>query len=1163
MANDINLPNLVSHLQVNLDGVSGAVADASTQGSSMGAALGRGVNRELDRLLRNLPQVEIDGNSDPLDRDLVRIHRELAQLDSQRIGVDISIDDAVRQMERLQAHMQRISDEHPRVEVRAATQQATAQLASLLAAARHVDDTDVEVDVHVNVDEDRVRGMDRLTGILGRLGGMAGSLGGVAASMGKVTAAVGAALPLLAGASAAVAEILPASGLAATGLLSVALAAGTVKLATQGMGDALSAALDPGKTKEFNEALKGLAPSAQEFARSVRDAGPALRDLQKGVQQEFFKGLADRLERTGKSVLPTLRTNLLSTAGALRGMAAGTLDAAKGLADSGTLGKALGSASKGLGNLSKVPGLLVTGLGQVAAAAGPAFERLTAGAGDAATRIGQRLGAAFESGGLQKAIDQAVSLLGTLADVGGNVGQILSNLFAAGPGGGAFLGILRDITGEIAKVTASVPVQNGLTALFQTMATLGATVAPLLGQALAGIAPVLTALGPPAQTLIRALSAGIQPIITALGPVLEQAAAAVGVLVDAASPLLPVIGRLAAALLPALTPLLVACQDVFQALAPVVDQVAKVLEGALAPILAQLPAIIDPLAQLLAGQLIFTLTNLGDLLVKLAPSFVQLGVAGGELLAALAPLLQAVAGLAALLMAQLAPAIGPILSGVGQLAALFATGLTVVIRTVVAPALQALTALLRGDVSGAMDGVKKAVSGMVSIAISLFVGLPMKLATALAPLAGRLMAAAGAAHDRMISTIRTKIGEAVILVASLPGRAASALGNLGGRLASAGASLISGFISGIKSKIADVQSTLSGLTSKLTDWKGPKQRDAKILTPAGRLLIEGFIRGIDGTTSKLRATLGSITKALPANVRSGYGKVLAKATAELQTQVTKRDGVLKQLAAAQKRLDDLVKARAKAAGDITSGILDEANITTGREDVNSVTAITVGLQQALKKSTEFQANIAALKKSGLRADLLQQIADAGVAGGAATAAALAKATPQQLAQINGLQAQLAKSATATGNTVGDALYGAGIRAAQGLVAGLKSQEKVIEAQMKRIAQGMLTTVKDVHRTKSPSQAFRDIGRMDGEGLRVGILASVARVRDAARSMAGAALDVGTRALASTPTAGQVAAVYGGGASGGDTTNNFYLSGGDATPDGILRALSWQGLVGGR
>lgn len=1157
MADNINLPNLVSHLAVNLDGVSGAIADASRQGSSMGAALGRGVNNELDALLRNLPQVHLDGDSTDLDRDLVRVHRQLSELQSQRIGIDIALPDALRQIQTLQTQLQRLGDEHPNVNVQASTRQASRQLDELLAAARHVDGTTAHV--NVDVDEDRI---NRLHGLLGRLGGALGSVGGIGATFAKVSAGIGTVIPAAASVVTTLANVAPAAGTAVTGLAAVQLASGTVKLAAVGMSDALTAALDPSKADDYAKSLEKLAPNARKFAEAVHEAAPALRDLQQDVQNEVFRGLAANLERTAKSVLPVLRTNLLSTSLALGDMAAGVLGAGKELADNGTLGKALKSASNGLRNLSGTPGVVVTALGQIAAAAGPSFESLTDGAAHAAARVGDSLGKAFESGAMQDAIEHAMDLLGQLITVGANVGKILGGIFNAVPaGGGGLISVLSDVTGELAKIANSSGVQSALSALFDTVGVFGKTIAPLLGTALTAIAPVLTALGPPVQTLIKSLGAGLQPIIVALGPVLESAATAVGTLVTAVAPLLPVLGQLVAAVLPALTPLLDALNTVFIALAPVVEQIGGILTDTLAPILAQLPAIIQPLADAFANNLVVWLGVLGDLLVQLAPSFIELGTSFAQLLIAAAPLITAFAGIAAELLTHLGPALAPVIEAMATVASILTNLVTVAIRSFVMPAFQALSKLLSGDFSGAMDTLRSLMIRVVNGVVGLFVAFPVRVAAAVSPLPGKLASAASSAGSQLVAAVRSKLASAVSLLSGLPGRARSALGGLGGVLVSAGASLISGFVSGIRSKIGSVQSTLQGLTSKLTDWKGPKAKDAKILTPAGELLIKGFIAGIDGTTAQLKSKLTSITNALPTNVKSGIGKTLAKATAELKKEVTKRDAVLKSLSAAQKKLDDLVAARTKAAGDITSGILSEANITSGHGDVNSVSAITVGLQQALKASQGFQANIAKLKSAGLRSDLLQQIADAGVEGGSATAAALAKATPAQLKQINDLQAQLAKSATATGTTVGDALYGAGIKAAQGLVAGLKSQEKAIEAMMKKIAEGMLKTTKTVHKTHSPSEAFAEIGRMDGEGLRQGFQSMASKVRAAARNVAGAALDITGNSFR-VPSGSQLAAVSAAGV-GGDQNNHFHLYGNDASPDGILRALSWQGLVGRR
>lgn len=495
---------------------------------------------------------------------------------------------------------------------------------------------------------------------------------------------------------------------------------------------------------------------------------------------------------------------------------------------------------------------------------------------------------------------------------------------------------------------------------------------------------------------------------------------------------------------------------------------------------------------------------------------------------------------------------------------------------------------IKSAASGAMSGIKSALNWLGSLPgkfeswfgsakdtavrhlsslVSWASGLPGRLASALSSLAGKLGTSANNAGRAFVSAIKTKGGEAVNWLKGLPGKASSAVGNLDGKLASAGRQLIQGFINGITSMFGKVKSKLSGLTSMLPDWKGPAKKDARILTPAGRLLIQGFIKGIDESTAQLRARLRQITAALPNNVRSGYGRSLARATAQLQFQVSRRDLVIKQLAAAEKKLSDLKKTRDKAASDIAGGILDNANITSGNSAVNSVNAITIGLQQAVKQTQAFSANIAALKKKGLRSDLLQDIADAGVSGGAATAQALARATPAELKRINDLQAQLAKAAGATGKTVAGALYDSGVRAAQGLVDGLKKQESAIEKQMKRIAEGMAKAIKKRLGIRSPSRVFMGIGDQTGEGLRVGMLRarnSVAAASAAMASAATGAADVAGRAIAGVPQPGVLAAAYAGTAPGaGGTTNNFYLTGGEASPDGILRALSWRGLVGGR
>ncbi|WP_032751713.1 hypothetical protein, partial [Streptomyces griseus] len=97
-------------------------------------------------------------------------------------------------------------------------------------------------------------------------------------------AAVGTLVPLLAGVTAALAQMAPAAALAVSGVLAIGLAAGTVKIAMSGVGDAVKAALDPSDPEAYAEALKKLSPNARGFVGEIRKAQPALDKIRRTVQ---------------------------------------------------------------------------------------------------------------------------------------------------------------------------------------------------------------------------------------------------------------------------------------------------------------------------------------------------------------------------------------------------------------------------------------------------------------------------------------------------------------------------------------------------------------------------------------------------------------------------------------------------------------------------------------------------------------------------------------------------------------------------------------------------------------------------------------------------------------------------------------------------------------
>lgn len=423
---------------------------------------------------------------------------------------------------------------------------------------------------------DSGRDLTRLKDVLGKVVGMAGGLARVAGSLAPVAGAIGAGVPLGAALVATLQNIAPAAGVGVSALLAVQQASAVVKMAAAGMDDALSAALDPAKGEEFAEALKKLSPEARAFALAVKEAAPALRDLQQDVQNRVFQGLAEDLERVGRSAFPIVRQELLDTAGALNLMGQGALDAAKELAEDGTLGKAMGSASTGLLNLSGIPGVVATALGQVAAAAGPSFERLTEAAGDAAFRIGDKLGKAFESGAMERAIDRAIDLLGDLMDVGGNVGTILSNVFGAVQiSGGGLIGTLEKITGTLAEITGTEDFQNALSSLSSIMSNLADKVLPLAVQAFGMLLPIITELTPFVNELVNILGDELARTLPKATPILEEATNLFRELAPIIGELLPPLFELVRSALPLMAIYLGLATGLLQLIGPALVGVAE------------------------------------------------------------------------------------------------------------------------------------------------------------------------------------------------------------------------------------------------------------------------------------------------------------------------------------------------------------------------------------------------------------------------------------------------------------------------------------------------------------------------------------------------------------------------------------------------------------
>lgn len=154
---------------------------------------------------------------------------------------------------------------------------------------------------------------------------LSSALGSVSSSLSSIGGGIGAILPI-AGMAVIVPVLLLVAGavvqlgaalFALPAALAVVVAAvAPFMIAMQGISEAVGAGLS-GDTEKFNEALKGLAPSARSVVKELVGLGPAFKGLKANVQQAFFAPLIGAFAPLAKTLIPELNRGLTLVAGSL------------------------------------------------------------------------------------------------------------------------------------------------------------------------------------------------------------------------------------------------------------------------------------------------------------------------------------------------------------------------------------------------------------------------------------------------------------------------------------------------------------------------------------------------------------------------------------------------------------------------------------------------------------------------------------------------------------------------------------------------------------------------------------------------------------------------------------------------------------------------------
>ena len=218
---------------------------------------------------------------------------------------------------------------------------------------------------------------------------------------------------------------------------------------------------------------------------------------------------------------------------------------------------------------------------------------------------------------------------------------------------------------------------------------------------------------------------------------------------------------------------------------------------------------------------------------------------------------------------------------------------------------------------------------------------------------------------------------------------------------------------------------------------------------------KALIGALNEWRNTIKATTHGSTERMLLKDLNVAGKALLK-------NAKQHDKVSEALDKARDKLKGLREAASQFADSVRGGVLDTRDVTEGSGTGKAFTADTIisNLSGSAAQADTFADALDKLQKRGLGKAAMRNIAEAGVEGGGLeTALALLRASDKEINQINSLQKQIGADAARAGEEASNALYKAGIKAAEGVVKGLEKSQRKIERVMENLAEALEKAVR--------------------------------------------------------------------------------------------------------
>lgn len=495
----------------------------------------------------------------------------------------------------------------------------------------------VEIDVDTKKAEDKLASFNKkmmaLKNLKG-LGGMAGAgygplakggaygsgggiLGGAAGLLGA--GGTGASVNTIMGIVQAAGQLSGVLGLIPGVAAGAAFGIGTLKVATQGLGDAMEAAMS-GDAEAFAKSLEDLSMSAQELMVGFNAMVPSIKEAGRAVQESFTSGLLDYLKPLAETYMPLITTNMQRVADAANRAIKIFADWALQPAVMSSVNAILTNISNSMGILSNATRPVADAILDIVSVSSDFLPQLSQDIVGIAKEFSSWIHEMRDSGQMAEWIQGGIDAFKQLWGIAKTLGSALGRIFEIWDGvvSGGALGWLEKMVTTFGEWVNSAEGSNALTQFFtsinQAMDALLPVLKPIMDMLVGTFIPMLADLGtsmaPGLQTFFTSLAEAMKnlaPYIVALAPAFNQMLTAMG------GALVDIVNGLG----PALPGLFQTLADAISQLAPHIPAITAAIVTFATEIMQYLPGIADDVGQILPPliQFIGVIKNLQTALI--------------------------------------------------------------------------------------------------------------------------------------------------------------------------------------------------------------------------------------------------------------------------------------------------------------------------------------------------------------------------------------------------------------------------------------------------------------------------------------------------------------------------------------------------------------------